>query len=101
MFYNVLKAKDLVDLNGEKYVKKVLMEDGDGKLAVIALKKDETLDSHTCPRDSAVLVIDGEIEMHFNAEKFEIEKGEVIMFKKDAEHIVRAKKDSKFLIFKI
>ena len=101
MFYNVLKAKDLVDLDGEKFNKKVLMEDGDEKLAAIALKKDETIDAHTCNRDSAVLVLDGEIELHFNAQKYEVEKGEILMFKKDTEHIVRAKKDSKFLIFKI
>ena len=50
--------------------------------------------------DAGVYVIDGEIEIHFNAEKFKIDKGEILMFKKDSEHKVLALKDSKFLIFK-
>jgi len=48
-----------------------------------------------------VYVLDGEIELHFDAEKFTLDKGEMIMFKKDTEHKVFAKKDSKFLLVKI
>ena len=51
--------------------------------------------------DAAVYVIDGEIELHFDAEKFTIDKGELLMFKKDKEHKVLAKKDSKFFVIKI
>lgn len=101
MYYNVLKAKDIVELDGQKFVKKDLMENGEGKLSVIALKKDEIIDTHTSINDAAVYVIDGEIEIHFDAEKFKIEKGEILMFKKDTEHKVLAQKDSKFLLIKI
>lgn len=101
MYYNVLKAKDIVELDGQKYVKKDLIENGDKKLSIIALKKDEIIDTHTSINDAAVYIIDGEIEIHFDAEKFKIEKGEILMFKKDAQHKVLAKKDSKFLLLKI
>lgn len=101
MFYNVLKAKDLVDLEDAKFDKRTLMESETGSLTAVALKKDEIIDTHTSTCDAAVLVIDGEIEIHFDAEKFELDKGEMIMFKKDAQHKVVAKKDSKFLIIKI
>ena len=36
-----------------------------------------------------------------NAEKFKLDKGEILMFKKDKEHKVHALKDSKFLLIKI
>lgn len=101
MYYNVLKAKDIVELDGQKYVKKDLIENGDKKLSIIALKKDEIIDTHTSINDAAVYVIDGEIEIHFDAEKFKIEKGQILMFKKDTQHKVLAKKDSKFLLLKI
>ena len=101
MYYNVLKAKDLIELDGQKFVKKDLMKNGEGTLAIIALKKDEIIDTHTSINDAAVYVIDGEIEIHFDAEKFKIEKGEILMFKKDTEHKVLAQKDSKFLLIKI
>ena len=101
MFYNVLKAKDIVDLQDEKFARKVLMEENNSSLSAIAIKKDEIIDSHTSTCDAAFYVIDGEIELHFDAEKFTVEKGEILMFKKDEQHKVLAKKDSKFLLIKI
>lgn len=101
MFYNVLKAKDIIDLNGGKFQRKVLMENGDSSLSIIALQKNEIIDTHTSVCDAAAYVIDGEIELHFDAQKFHLDKGEILMFKKDTEHKVLAVKDSKFLLIKI
>ncbi len=101
MFYNVLKAKDLVNLDGEKFKKEVLMQNNDSCLSLVALKKDEIIDTHTSICDAAVYVLDGEIEIHFDAEKFTVDKGEILMFKKDDQHHVLAKKDTKFLLIKI
>ena len=101
MFYNVLKAKDLVDLDGAEFKKETLMADENRCLSIAALKKDSIIDTHTSESDAAVYVLDGEIEIHFDAEKFTLDKGEIIMFKKDKEHKVLAKKDSKFLLIKI
>lgn len=101
MFYNVLKAKDLVDSKEKKFEKKVLLENEKSSLAVIALKEDEIIDTHTSDEDVAVYVLDGEIELHFDAEKFTLDKGDLLMFKKDEQHKVLALKDSKFLLIKI
>lgn len=101
MFFNVLKAKDIVDFKDSKFEKETLLVNEESSLNIIALKKDEVIDTHTSARDAAVYVIDGEIELHFDAEKFKIEKGEILMFKKDKEHKVLAKKDSKFFVIKI
>jgi len=100
MFYNVLKAKDIVNLDGEKFKHETLLQSGDTSFSVIAIKKDEIIDTHTSVKDAAVYVIEGEIEIHFEAEKFTLDKGEIIMFKKDTEHKVLAKKDSKFMVIK-
>lgn len=101
MFFNVLKAKDIVDFKESKFQKETLLVNEESSLNVIALKKDEVIDTHTSARDAAVYVIDGEIELHFDAEKFTIDKGKLLMFKKDKEHKVLAKKDSKFFVIKI
>ena len=101
MFFNVLKAKDLVDLEDEKFQRKVLMESETGSLSAIAIKKEQIIDTHTSTCDAAVLVLDGEIEIHFDAEKFKVDKGEILMFKRDTEHKVLALKDSKFLLIKV
>ncbi len=101
MFYEIFKAKDLINLDGGKFERKVLMENGNSSLNIIALKKEEIIDTHTSVEDTAVYVLDGEIELHFEAEKFKLDKGEFLMFKKDKEHKVLALKDSKFLLIKI
>lgn len=101
MFYNVLKAKELVNLDDKKFDRQLLMENGNSSLTAIAIEKNEIIDTHTSLEDAAVYVMDGEIEIHFDAEKFKLDKGEILMFKKDKEHKVLALKDSKFLLIKI
>lgn len=99
MFFNVLKVKDIIEDN--KFEKKTLLENNNSSLNIIGLKKDEIIDTHTSTCDAAVYVIDGEIELHFDAEKFKVDKGEILLFKKDREHKVVALKDSKFFVIKI
>lgn len=101
MFYDVVKAKDIINLEGGKFERKTLMENGDSSLNIVAIKKDEIIDTHTSLADAAVYVVEGEVELHFDAEKFKVDKGEMLMFKKDKEHKVLALKDSKFLLIKI
>lgn len=101
MFFNILKAKDIVNLDGGDFDREVLMENNDSSFSIIALKKHEIIDTHTSVCDAAVYVLEGEIEMHFDAEKFTVDKGELLMFKKDKEHKVVATKDSKFFLIKI
>ena len=101
MYYNVLNASEIVELNSQKIQKKTLLEDGDSNLNIIALKKDEIIDTHTSSCNSADYLIEGQIEMHFDAQKFLLDEGDILMFKKDHEHKVLALKDSKFLLIKI
>lgn len=100
MFYNVLNVKEL-GTTDKKFEKETLMEHNDSSLSIVSLKKEEIIDTHTSICDAAVIVVDGEIELHFDAEKFKVEKGEILMFKKDIEHKVLALKDSRFLLIKI
>ncbi len=101
MYYNVLEAKKIVNLDEEKFAREVLMEDNNSSLSIIAIRKDEIIDTHTSICDAAVFVLEGELELHFDAEKFKVEKGEILLFKRDKEHKVVALKDSKFFLIKI
>ncbi len=101
MFYNVLKVKDLANLDGDKFKKDILMKSETGCFDIIGLKKDEIIDTHTSDSNAAVYIIDGEIDIHFDAQSFNVQKHELLMFKKDEQHKVVAKKDSKFFLIKI
>ena len=101
MFYNVLKLEDLVDSKENLLDKKLLLERGESSISAIALKKHEMLNTHISICDACAIVFDGEAEFHFNAEKFTVKKGEMIIFEKEKEHKVLALKDTKFLLIKI
>ena len=101
MFYNVLKLDDVVKLGEEKFKRVPLLENDNSNLSMVALKKDEIIDTHTSVCNAAVYVVEGEIELHFSAQKFLLDEGDILMFKKDDEHKVLALKDTKFLLIKI
>lgn len=101
MFYNVLEAKDMIELGEQKYKKEILLQKDDSCFDIVAIKKEEIMDTHTAEAETALYMLEGEIEIHFDAEKFIVKKGELIMFKKDAQHKVLAKKDSKFFLIKL
>ena len=101
MFYNVLELKDIVDIKDNKFDRNVLLERGESSLSAIALKKHEILENHFSVCDACVYVFEGEAEFHFEAEKFTVKKGELILFEKEKQHNVLALKDTKFLLIKI
>lgn len=101
MFFNVMKAKEIVDLKDAEFEKEILLSNNESSLNIIALKKNEMIDTHTSACNAGVYVIEGEIEIHFDMENFKIEKGEILLFTKDKPHHVIALKDSKFFVIKI
>mgnify|MGYP005761557347 FL=1 len=100
MFYNVLNAKKMID-SSKMFEKMTLLEKDNSSLSLIAIKKEEIIDTHTSVCDAAVYLIEGKIELHFDAQMFTLEENDILMFKKDHQHKVRALKDSKFLLIKI
>ena len=101
MYYNVLELKDLVDVKENLLDKNVLLERNESSLSAIALKKHEIIDNHVSVCNACAYVFEGEAEFHFEAEKFTVKKGELILFEKEKEHKVLALKDTKFLLIKI
>ena len=100
MFYNVLNAKKMID-SSNMFEKMTLFEKDNSSLSLIAIKKEEIIDTHTSVCDAAVYLIEGKIELHFDAQMFTLEENDILMFKKDHQHKVRALMDSKFLLIKI
>jgi quercetin dioxygenase-like cupin family protein len=76
----------------------VFLEHGNSSLSAVVLKKHEILDNHFSVCDACAVVFDGEAEFHFNAEKFTVKKGELIMFEKEKEHKVLSLKDIHLLL---
>ena len=100
MFYNVLNAKKMID-SSKMFEKMTLLEKDNSSLSLIAIKKEEIIDTHTSVCDAAVYLVEGKIELHFDAQMFTLEENDILMFKKDHQHKVRALMDSTFLLIKI
>lgn len=100
MFYNVLNAKKMID-SSKMFEKMTLFEKDNSSLSLIAIKKEEIIDTHTSVCDAAVYLVEGKIELHFDAQMYTLEENDILMFKKDHQHKVRALMDSKFLLIKI
>ena len=100
MFYNVLNAKKMID-SSNMFEKITLLEKDNSSLSLIVIKKEEIIDTHTSVCDAAVYLVEGKIELHFDAQMFTLEENDILMFKKDHQHKVRALMDSKFLLIKI
>lgn len=100
MFYNVLNAKKMID-SSNMFEKITLLEKDNSSLSLIAIKKEEIIDTHTSVCDAAVYLVEGKIELHFDAQMYTLEENDILMFKKDHQHKVRALMDSKFLLIKI
>ena len=92
MYYNVLDPKKLVHLDNETFDKKVLLENGEGCLKIIALKKNEIIDTHTSTNDAAVYVLDGKIA---RGNKACIYRGDKKIFEGEIATIQREKNEAK------
>ena len=101
MFYNVLNAKNEINLDGMEFKKETLLEGENSSVNLVVIKKEGIIDTHTSKSDAMVYLIEGEIELHFDAEKFNLKEKDFLLFKKDKEHKVFAKKDSKFFLIKV
>ena len=82
MFYNVLKAKETVNLDNKKLDKKILMENNESSFSTIAIKKDEIIDTHTSISDAAVYVIDGELNYILMLKNLKLIKEKFLCLKK-------------------
>ena len=101
MFHNPFSVEKNIHLYGKKFNKRIMMENGESSLTLVAIEKEGLIDTHTWKEDAAVYVLDGEIELHFDAQKFTVKKGEMLIFKKDTQHKVLGIKNSKFILIKI
>lgn len=98
-----LKIFNFEDFSYEKDAlnSKVILENGDSKIILFALKKNQILEKHKSPVDAAVFVLKGEIEFHDEQKSLNIKGGEMIIEHADSEHYVKAIKDSKFIVVRI
>ena len=106
LYHTPEKLNELIDFNDESINKKILMQNENSFAMLAALKKNQKMPQHTSNTDAFIYILEGEIDFFIFDEKgdnkeFNLDKNEVLFFKKDELHSLTAKKDSKFLVVRI
>lgn len=67
---------------------------------LIALEKDTLFPTHTSPRTTLLVVLEGKIDFHIENKIITLASHQTYTFEKDIKHHVMAHEDSKFLIIR-
>ena len=104
IFHKVKELDEMVDYNKDGASVEKLLENGNFKAMLIALKKEQILPEHISEVDAFVYVLEGEIEFNLNSDKKIIEnikEGRFFAFYANEKHSLTAKKNSKILVVRI
>ena len=67
---------------------------------LITLEKDKLFPTHTSPRTTLLVVLEGKIDFHIENKILTLAHHQTYTFEKDIEHYVTALEDAKFLIIR-
>lgn len=82
-----LQVEKLLDLNAAEIIQ-------------VHLEANSIFPKHTSPRDTYLLVLEGEINFHINSNEFYLKKHQFFNFPKEVEHWVEANQNAIFLIIR-
>ncbi|MDY7396682.1 cupin domain-containing protein [Aureibaculum sp. 2210JD6-5] len=92
---NIIKEKEIKGLQ----VSKIFSSDSTETL-LITLEKDKLFPTHTSPRTTLLVVLEGKIDFHIENKTITLAEHQTYSFEKDIAHHVTAHEDSKFLIIR-
>ena len=67
---------------------------------LITLEKGALFPTHTSPKSTFLVVLEGNIDFHINSQIFNLSEQQSYRFEKNLEHYVTANKNAKFLIIR-
>lgn len=94
----VLKLKDLVKYDSEKYTALPLFHSDSLVLMLFAFDKGQGLDEHASNGDALVNVLEGELEITLNGKTYTVKEHESLVMPAQVPHAVHAKKKAKMFL---
>lgn len=122
MNFKIFEFEELIGKDDEPLKMLDVSANDNGVLNLVSLKKHTEIPPHTSSTDVCIYVLDGEIEIVFNQidncicetchcevfdekeepeKRFKVKKGQFFFFGKDYMHLVKALKDSDFMVIHI
>nr|WP_321247890.1 cupin domain-containing protein [uncultured Psychroserpens sp.] len=79
---------------------KIYFESDAYKMILFAMKKEQTLEPHSAPMDTPLLMLEGEAKIMIGQDAFDLSQGESIVLPKNIDHAVYPTSDIKFVLIK-
>lgn len=100
-FGEPIRFNEAIVYNDSKPEFKTIFETTKGGVALVALKAEQRLDTHTAPFEVMVTVCEGEIEFTMLDKSYRLKAGEFFLMGENVAHSVVANTDAKILLVKI
>jgi quercetin dioxygenase-like cupin family protein len=101
MYLEVFKPEKLINFNSANYEKKILWEEDESKIIIVALEKEQEIPEHFSPIDAVAFVLKGKIDFIIENENYTVKDGEMIIIPAKTSHKVVGKDKSKFIICRL
>lgn len=95
MDINTIKNTNIEGLNASKIFKTATTE-----TLLITLQKGTTFPTHTSPKETLLVVLEGEIDFYIDNKTINLSAQQVYAFPEEVKHYVIAQSDAKFLIIR-
>jgi len=100
-YSKVINLKDSLNIQEDSIVSRVLLKNGDESITLFAFSKDQHISAHTAPVDAMVQVIEGELEIIIDQDKFDLKQNDSMIMPANVPHALTAKTDMKMLLVKM
>lgn len=97
----VMKLADLVHYQEGAVISREIIKKGTGTVTLFAFDKGEGLSEHTTPFDAGVCVIEGEVQVSIDGERFHLSLGDMIIMPANRPHALKAIERFKMLLIMI
>jgi len=91
---------DQIDFREGNFGNKVILDRGDFKIFLFALKAGQEIKPHSTPVNAFLAIVEGEGFVRIGDEDFTLKTGEGILLPKNILHSVRAHRDFKMMLIK-
>ena len=101
MYLEVFKPEDLINYNPTSFERKVLWEEDDSKILLIALEKNQEMPEHFSPIDAMIYILKGKVVFYVEQEEYTLREKEMLLIPAKTPHRVVAQEKSKFIVCRL
>lgn len=93
--------KEEIHFHDKDFNSTILLEDGERKLILFALDKEQIIPEHTTPVKAAIYVLEGHVKFFIENKMHVLKEGDMFFIPQDVVHHLKADSKTKFIVMKI